>query len=107
VDHLERLYAGYADGTVQANGFRPGVFDGDLLFFAAGADPVNLAAPDRRPEAWQGFVTGAVYARELACTHAEMTTPESLAVLGPVLREHLRGAATTARPGIETKENAQ
>ncbi|MGW0005732.1 amino acid adenylation domain-containing protein [Nocardia grenadensis] len=107
VDHLERLYAGYADGTVQANGFRPGVFDGDLLFFAAGTDPVNLASPDRRPEAWRGFVTGAVHARELACTHAEMTTPESLAVLGPVLREHLRGAATAPQPGIETKENAQ
>ncbi|MGV9632823.1 amino acid adenylation domain-containing protein [Nocardia rhamnosiphila] len=107
VDHLERLYAGYADGTVQANGFRPGVFDGDLLFFAAGTDPVNLAAPDRRPEAWRGFVTGAVRAWELACTHAEMTTPESLAVLGPVLREHLRGAATTSQPGIETKENAR
>ncbi|MGA6204437.1 amino acid adenylation domain-containing protein [Nocardia testacea] len=105
--HLERLYAGYADGTVQANGFRPGVFDGDLLFFAAGTDPVNLAAPDRRPAAWQDFVTGTVHARELACTHAEMTTPESLAVLGPVLREHLRGADPTSQPGIETKENAQ
>ncbi|MFI2230466.1 amino acid adenylation domain-containing protein [Nocardia testacea] len=107
LDHLERLYAGYADGTVQANGFRPGVFDGDLLFFAAGADPVNLAAPDRRPAAWQDFVTGTVHARELACTHAEMTTPESLAVLGPVLREHLRGVDPASQPGIETKENAQ
>jgi hypothetical protein len=48
-----------------------------------------------------------VRAWELACTHAEMTTPESLAVLGPVLREHLRGAATTSQPGIETKENAR
>src|SRR5690606_26563690 len=41
LEHLERLCAGYADGTGQANGFRPGVFDGDLLFFAAATDPVN------------------------------------------------------------------
>ncbi|MEU4315654.1 amino acid adenylation domain-containing protein [Nocardia sp. NPDC024068] len=111
LEHLERLYAGYADGTVQANGFRPGVFDGDLLFFAAGTDPVNLAEPDRRPGAWQEFVTGEVRAHELACTHAEMTTAESLALIGPVLTEHLRAADNSAKtrsqPGIETKENAQ
>ncbi|MEU1980659.1 amino acid adenylation domain-containing protein [Nocardia sp. NPDC019395] len=89
LEHLERLYAGYADGTVQANGFRPGVFDGDLLFFAAATDPVNRAAPDRRPDAWQQYVTGKVIAHDVECTHAEMTTAQSLAVIGPVLREQL------------------
>ncbi|WP_328396641.1 non-ribosomal peptide synthetase [Nocardia sp. NBC_00416] len=111
LDHLERLYAGYADGTVQANGFRPGVFRGDLLFFAAAADPVNLAAPDRHPGAWQGFVTGAVHAHDIACTHAEMTTAESLAVIGPVLRRHLGDRVpameTRSQLAIETKEKAQ
>ncbi|MFI5717273.1 amino acid adenylation domain-containing protein [Nocardia sp. NPDC051750] len=95
LDHLERLYAGYADGTVQANGFRPGVFDGDLLFFAATTDPVNRAAPDRRPGAWAQFVTGAVLAHDVECTHAEMTTAQSLAVIGPVLREQLRARLRT------------
>ena len=90
LEHLERLYAGYADGTVQANGFRPGVFDGDLLFFAAATDPVNRAAADRHPGAWKEFVTGTVTAHEIECTHAEMTTAQALAVIGPVLREHLR-----------------
>ncbi|MGW1738536.1 amino acid adenylation domain-containing protein [Nocardia sp. NPDC001965] len=111
LDHLERLYAGYADGTVQANGFGPGVFDGDLLFFAAATDPVNLAAADREPGAWRAFVTGTVRPHAVACTHAEMTTPESLAVIGPVLRAHLgdRMPAAHARsqPDVETKENAQ
>ncbi|WP_280406836.1 non-ribosomal peptide synthetase [Nocardia carnea] len=89
LEHLERLYAGYAEGTVQANGFRPGVYDGDLLFFAAATDPVNRAAPDRRPAAWQEYVTGTVLAHDVECTHAEMTTAQSLAVIGPVLRERL------------------
>ncbi|WP_280463216.1 non-ribosomal peptide synthetase [Nocardia carnea] len=95
LEHLERLYAGYADGTVQANGFRPGVFDGDLLFFAAATDPVNRATPDRHPGAWKEFVTGTVTAHEIECTHAEMTTAQSLAVIGPVLREHLRARLHT------------
>ncbi|GGK92074.1 non-ribosomal peptide synthetase [Nocardia jinanensis] len=111
LDHLERLYAGYADGTVQANGFSPGVFDGDLLFFAAATDPVNLAATDREPGAWLAFVTGAVHPHDIACTHAEMTTPESLAVIGPVLRMHLGGRTTVtdarAQPVVDTKESAQ
>ena len=89
-DHLERLYAGYADGTVQANGFRPGLFDGDLLFFTAATDPVNRSNPDRTPESWCRHITGTVDAHDVACTHAEMTTAESLAVIGPVLRTHLR-----------------
>ncbi|WP_459546791.1 amino acid adenylation domain-containing protein [Nocardia sp. X0981] len=110
-EHLERLYAGYADGHAQAHGFRPGVFDGDLLFFAAAADPVNRAADDRTPEAWRDFVTGTVRAHEVACTHAEMTTVESLAVIGPVLRKHLDdprcGAASEIQLAIDTKETAQ
>ncbi|ONM50128.1 non-ribosomal peptide synthetase [Nocardia donostiensis] len=99
VDHLERLYAGYADGTVQANGFRPRVYDGDLLFFTAAADRINRADPQRRATAWRPYVTGAVHDYALRCAHAEMTTPESLAVIGPVLRDHLEGAHAP-----ETKE---
>lgn len=89
VEHLERLYAGYSDGTVQANNFHPHVFDGDLLFFSAVDDDINRADPQRRAVAWRPHITGAVHDCALECTHAEMTTPESLSVIGPVLRSHL------------------
>ncbi|MEV0336232.1 amino acid adenylation domain-containing protein [Nocardia sp. NPDC050717] len=89
VENLERLYTGYADGTVMANRFRPRTFDGDLLFFTAAADEINAADPARRAEAWQPFVTGNIHNHDLPCRHAAMTTPESLAVIGPVLHRHL------------------
>ncbi|WP_234012214.1 amino acid adenylation domain-containing protein [Nocardia cyriacigeorgica] len=97
VDHLERLYAGYADGTVLANSFRPRTFRGDLLFFTAADDEINRADRDRCAAAWRPFVTGAVHDHQLRCTHAAMTTPEALAVIGPVLRFHLDGADRQAK----------
>ncbi|MFG3615660.1 amino acid adenylation domain-containing protein [Nocardia sp. NPDC047654] len=94
VEHLERLYAGYENGTVLAHSFRPRPFDGDLLFFTAGDDPVNRNDPDRRADAWQPHVTGAVHDHELRCAHSAMTTPGALAVIGPVLRRWLETKET-------------
>ncbi|WP_405495650.1 amino acid adenylation domain-containing protein [Nocardia sp. NBC_00511] len=89
VDHMERLYTGYVNGAEQAHDFTPRVFDGDLLFFTAADDEINRADPDRCAAAWAPHVTGAVHDQLVRCTHAGMTTPESLAVIGPVLRDHL------------------
>ncbi|MFE7799301.1 amino acid adenylation domain-containing protein [Nocardia sp. NPDC057440] len=89
VEHLERLYAGYTNGTVQAHGFRPRTFDGDLLFFTAADDEINRTDPARCAAAWGPFVTGQIHDHHLPCRHSAMTTPESLAVIGPVLRGHL------------------
>ncbi|WP_227982415.1 amino acid adenylation domain-containing protein [Nocardia spumae] len=92
MDHLQRLYTGYENGTVLANGFRPRVFDGDVLFFTAADDEVNQADPERCAQAWEPFVTGVVHDRKLRCRHSGMTTPEALAVIGPVLREQFEAA---------------
>ncbi|MEV6772060.1 amino acid adenylation domain-containing protein [Nocardia sp. NPDC051030] len=89
VEHMERLYTGYTNGAMQAHGFRPRVFDGDVLFFTAADDEINRADPDRCAAAWEPFVTGVVHDQLVRCRHSGMTTPESLAVIGPVLRDHL------------------
>ncbi|WP_433590320.1 amino acid adenylation domain-containing protein [Nocardia sp. CA-145437] len=89
IEHLERLYTGYENGAAQAHGFRPRVFDGDLVFFTAADDEINRADPARCAAAWQPHVTGVVHDQLVRCTHAGMTTPESLAVIGPVLRDQL------------------
>ncbi|MEU6562780.1 amino acid adenylation domain-containing protein [Nocardia nova] len=89
IDHLQRLYTGYENGTVLANGFRPRVFDGDLLFFTAADDEINLADSTRCATAWEPYVTGVIDDRKLRCRHSGMTTPEALAVVGPALREAL------------------
>ncbi|WP_084514267.1 non-ribosomal peptide synthetase [Nocardia acidivorans] len=100
VDHLERLYTGYANGAVLAHGFEPRVFIGDLLFFTAADDEINRADPDRTAAAWDPHVTGVVHDQLVRCRHSGMTTPESLAVIGPVLREQLAASATrTEREG--------
>ncbi|MEV5832763.1 amino acid adenylation domain-containing protein [Nocardia sp. NPDC052112] len=96
VEHLERLYAGYTNGTVLAHGFRPRTFDGDLLFFTAADDEINHTDPTRCAAAWAPFVTGTIHNHDLPCKHSAMTTPESLTVIGPVLNEHLEGAAGPA-----------
>ncbi|MFE3187937.1 amino acid adenylation domain-containing protein [Nocardia sp. NPDC059240] len=95
VDHLERLYTGYENGAEQAHGFAPHIFDGDMLFFTAADDEINRADPERCAAAWEPYVTGVVHDQLVRCTHAGMTTPESLAVIGPVLRDQL--AAIDAR----------
>ncbi|RDI67055.1 amino acid adenylation domain-containing protein [Nocardia pseudobrasiliensis] len=91
VEHLQRLYTGYANGAVLAHGFRPRVFDGDLLFFTAADDEINRADPTRCAQAWEPYVTGAIHDQKVRCRHSGMTTPEALAVIGPVLRDHLVG----------------
>ncbi|MFC4376416.1 amino acid adenylation domain-containing protein [Nocardia halotolerans] len=104
VENLQRLYTGYADGTVMANRFRPRTFDGDLLFFTAAADEINAADPARRAEAWQPFVTGNIHNHDLPCRHAAMTTPEALAVIGPVLHRHLDAVGDITLCGGAQKE---
>ncbi|MBF6331427.1 non-ribosomal peptide synthetase [Nocardia transvalensis] len=103
VEHLQRLYTGYANGALLAHGFRPRVFDGDLLFFTAADDEINRADPTRRAQAWEPYVTGAIHDQKVRCRHSGMTTPEALAVIGPVLRDHLGGNASRADDPKETK----
>ncbi|WP_084161293.1 non-ribosomal peptide synthetase [Nocardia sp. BMG51109] len=106
VEHLERLYNGYANGTVLAHGFRPRVFDGDLLFFTAADDEINRADPTRCAAAWRPHVTGTIHDQKVRCRHSGMTTPEALAVIGPVLREHLGGTAIGAAGELPVSEGA-
>ncbi|WP_334026392.1 amino acid adenylation domain-containing protein [Nocardia terpenica] len=96
VEHLQRLYTGYAGGAVLAHGFRPRVFDGDLLFFTAADDEVNRADPTRCARAWEPSVTGAIHDQLVRCRHSGMTTPEVLAVIGPILRDRLRDSEIPA-----------
>ncbi|MGV9673758.1 amino acid adenylation domain-containing protein [Nocardia sp. NPDC003482] len=103
LEHLRRLHTGYANGAVLAHGFHPRVFDGDLLFFTAADDEINRADPTRCAQAWEPYVTGAIHDQKVRCRHSGMTTPEALAVIGPVLREHLGGNDVRADQAKEIK----
>ncbi|GAA5052638.1 amino acid adenylation domain-containing protein [Nocardia callitridis] len=102
LEQLERLYAGYANGAELAQGFQPRSFDGDLLFFTAVEDDININDPRRRAGAWRPFVTGAIDDHDVRCTHSAMTAPDSLDVIGPIVRAALEQSTNIMS---ETKEN--
>jgi thioesterase domain-containing protein len=69
--------------TQLAWNFRPRLFSGDMLFFAAtqGESP----AVDK----WQPYVSGKIIAHEVDCEHVHMLQPGPLAKIGAVLAREL------------------
>ncbi|MEV6555314.1 amino acid adenylation domain-containing protein [Nocardia sp. NPDC051756] len=94
-DQLERLHRGYVDGVALSHNYRPGVFDGDLLYFSATRGMTELFGADL----WRPFVTGDLIEHPVAATHAQLTNPAVVAVIGPMLARHLERTAVpvTAR----------
>ncbi|MCP2277286.1 non-ribosomal peptide synthetase [Nocardia amikacinitolerans] len=84
---LERLYLDYQQLVRQAAEYRPSVFDGDLLFFSS-----TSGRPGYSPnvDTWRPYVSGAIVDHQTGHEHNRLTTPEALAVIGPILAEYLR-----------------
>ncbi|MCP2289083.1 non-ribosomal peptide synthetase [Nocardia amikacinitolerans] len=84
---LERLYLDYQQLVRQAAEYRPDVFDGDLLFFSS-----TSGRPGYSPNVntWRPYVSGAIVDHQTGHEHNRLTTPEALAVIGPILAEYLR-----------------
>ncbi|MDH6109616.1 amino acid adenylation domain-containing protein [Kitasatospora sp. MAP12-15] len=64
----------------------PGVFDGDLLFFAATADKADR---QDHPELWEPHITGRLDVVPIDCRHGELADPEHLARIGRILTARL------------------
>ncbi|WP_081872873.1 non-ribosomal peptide synthetase [Nocardia otitidiscaviarum] len=106
-ERVERMYAGYLAGTAMGHRYRPGVYDGDLLYFTA-TEPVPPAEPTRAPaggaDPWRRVVRGAVDEHFTAWSHVDMGSPRALGEIGPIVRSHLNDAATEEVP---TEGNAR
>ncbi|MFC9355262.1 amino acid adenylation domain-containing protein [Rhodococcus sp. NPDC057014] len=106
-EQLARLYEDYVDVIDAAADFAPGHFDGSLLFFAAagdGSQPVAACAT------WRPWIGGEVIAHTVDRPHAQMTGPEALAVIGPILAGYLDGASAAdgaENPPATQRETAQ
>nr|WP_240918824.1 thioesterase domain-containing protein [Rhodococcus sp. 14C212] len=87
--HLERIMTGYAHIQREMTEIDPSPFVGDLLFFAAASSVDSGAGVS--PGLWQRFVTGTIDEHTLRCDHLQMMSPESAAVVGPILDEYLSG----------------
>ncbi|MEV0033824.1 amino acid adenylation domain-containing protein [Nocardia sp. NPDC050793] len=84
---LERLHLDYQQLVRQAAEYRPGVFDGDMLFFSS-----TSVRPGYGPnvDTWRPYVGGAILDHRTGHEHNRLTRPEALAVIGPILAEYLR-----------------
>ncbi|WP_307846460.1 non-ribosomal peptide synthetase [Rhodococcus sp. CX] len=80
---VRRLLASAEHNLTLQKHHRPGVFDGDILYFTAGADGRQGVT------GWTDTTTGEVHDHVLPVTHWEMTSPEALATVGPVVRRAL------------------
>ncbi|EFE78223.1 dimodular nonribosomal peptide synthetase [Streptomyces filamentosus NRRL 15998] len=78
---IDGLVAVYLGSTRAARAFTPGVFEGDLVHFAADRSATGTPAP----RLWEPHIDGQVEQHRVACGHEEMTRPGPLAVIGPVL----------------------
>ncbi|MFE5890195.1 amino acid adenylation domain-containing protein [Streptomyces sp. NPDC056462] len=76
----------FADNVNVQRHFAPGVFDGDVLFFAARADRLP-GAPDAAQ--WQPYVTGGIEVHPVDAVHGALTGPAAAAEIGPVLAARL------------------
>ncbi len=73
--------------------FRPGKFEGDMLFFFADQKPADHQTPD----AWKPHVTGAIEVHTVHCKHYEMMNPAPLKQIGRILEERLAEAEQHSR----------
>jgi thioesterase domain-containing protein len=85
--------------------FRPGCFNGDILFFAANCE--NGRATSRSPPAWQPYVTGAIVCHAIDGPHAQMTAPVALAQIGPILATALAQLPPGGARGVTSLFAAQ
>jgi thioesterase domain-containing protein/acyl carrier protein len=86
-EHLERINDGFANSTSIMSRFVPDVFDGNVLFFAAGRGSGD--GVDRDPAVWNAFIEGELEIRTIDCAHNQMIEPEVLSEVGNVLENYL------------------
>ncbi|WP_280422003.1 amino acid adenylation domain-containing protein [Nocardia carnea] len=88
-DRLDRLHRAYIAGVEISARYRPGVFDGDLLYFSATRGMTELL--DAR--LWRPYVTGDLIEFSVDAAHGQLMNPEAVAVIAPILTDHLAGLA--------------
>ncbi|QCQ91442.1 amino acid adenylation domain-containing protein [Rhodococcus sp. SGAir0479] len=85
-DDVRRLYDDYLHTIQLGRTYRPEQFDGDVEYVAAADDE---QAPRENP--WTAHVSGRVRIHPVPWTHNRLTTPDALAVVGPLVGTWLDG----------------
>ncbi|MFE3262092.1 amino acid adenylation domain-containing protein [Nocardia sp. NPDC059229] len=85
---LQRDYTRLIDLTWS---HRPGLFDGDLIYFSAADHHVDGSSP---AHAWNDHITGRISEHRIPVQHERMTDQDALRAIGFVLTEHFRSIHT-------------
>ncbi len=84
-DDLRRIYDDYLHTISLGQDYRPETFDGDLVYVAADGGTADSRTP------WDGYIAGTVHTHPVNYSHNGLTTPEALAVIGPIVGRYLDG----------------
>ncbi|WP_234043296.1 hypothetical protein [Streptomyces marianii] len=84
-DGLTSLARVFADLSNLRGSYSSGVFDGEMLFFAATAGRAERTGSGL----WSPYVSGDVELREIDCAHGAMTQPGPLREIGRIVAERL------------------
>ncbi|WP_280219858.1 non-ribosomal peptide synthetase [Nocardia neocaledoniensis] len=82
---IERMAGSYNASAGTRTGYQRPVYHGDVLYFTATVDPAEWMGP----EGWRPYVTGEIVDVPVDVTHDEMTTPQALSAISPVLDDHM------------------
>ncbi|MFD4402668.1 AMP-binding protein [Nocardia sp. NPDC058499] len=89
---LDRLHRAYIAGVEISARYRPGVFDGDLLYFSATRGMTEMLDV----QMWRPFVTGELREYPVDTEHGRLMNPESVALIAPILDRYPAGRAARA-----------
>lgn len=90
---LDRLHRAYIAGVEISARYRPGVFDGDLLYFSATRGMTEMLDV----QMWRPFVTGELREYPVDTEHGRLLNPESVALIAPILDRYPAELAPRAR----------
>ncbi|RDI30264.1 non-ribosomal peptide synthase protein (TIGR01720 family)/amino acid adenylation domain-containing protein, partial [Rhodococcus sp. AG1013] len=91
-DHLDTLYREYQDLVHGALAHRPSTLEGTVVaYFSAATDSDDDHGLDREAGAagWRKYIIGEVREYRIPTRHEQMTSPQGLSVVGPLLNRHL------------------
>ncbi|MEV6102007.1 amino acid adenylation domain-containing protein [Nocardia sp. NPDC051981] len=86
-EHLVSLQRDYTRLIDLTWNHRPGLFDGDLIYFSADDHHVDGSSP---AHAWNDHITGRISEHRIPVQHERMTDQDALRAIGFVLTEHFR-----------------
>jgi thioesterase domain-containing protein/aryl carrier-like protein len=88
--HVASIVEITTNNVRMARDYTPDIFQGDLLVFNA---TISSREPRAKTDLWMPYVNGTVVIHEISTRHDLMTSPETLAQIGPILQARLHAAS--------------